>query len=519
LILRNISYVRSIHALAVASVACVSNAETLLAPIFTDHMVFQRDMNLPVWGSGNPGEHVVVEFNGTTVATTVEKDGKWHVVLPPQIASKTARELKILASGKEQLIVQDVIVGEVWLCAGQSNMEFRCAQEATWATEKLASSHPEIRLHNMAYAGQGIGAKPYTADIVARQTAERFYDASSWAAVDAKSAAPFSAVGYFFGKELRAVLDVPVGIINMSVGGSSAESWIRREALPSTLTAPDWTANNTHLEPWCNTRALAQLGALRDAAPGGETGPNHAFKPAFLWDAGPARLAPFAIRGVLWYQGESNALSHMDSLNPKWRIDQHAKLFPTLVSDWRKQWRQGDFPFLVCQLSSLDQPTREFWPDFRDSQRRMLAEIANLGLAVTSDIGNRSDVHPKNKHDVGKRLARWALRYTYGEMTALPCPIPVTATRAGSTVNITFQHAGPVLSTSDGSTPASLELAGVDGVFHPATAEIAGSTLRVKSAAIAEPHAVRYGWQPFSKGNLTNAEGLPASTFLLNVVP
>jgi sialate O-acetylesterase len=290
------------------------------------------------------------------------------------------------------------------------------------------------------------------------------------------------------------------------------------------MLAANWTNNNTNLEPWCNGRALVQLGTNIATAPGDELGPNHAFKPSFLWDSGPARLAPFAMRGVLWYQGESNALSHLGEAgvaNPQWRLDQHETLFPLLVNDWRAQWGQGNFPFLTCQLSSISETSYDshFWPQFRDQQRRLAATLPNVGLAVTSDIGNASNVHPTNKHDVSKRLANWARRNVYQDTSVLACPLPTTATRSGSTVTIHCNDAGTALATSNAAAPASLELAGADGVFAAATATISGPDLVVTSASIPTPVKVRYAWQPFAQGNLVNSAGLPCSTFLLNVAP
>ena len=490
-----------------------------LDPIFSNSMVLQRDMKLPVWGTAAAGHEITVTFNGAAASAVADAQGRWLVELPAQTASKTSRELKVLAGGEPRLTVSDVLVGEVWLCAGQSNMEFRCDQEATWTTESAGAALPHVRLRNMGYAGQGVGATGYSAAVVARQTATDFYNASSWAAASATTAAPFSAVGYFFGKEIRNALDVPVGLINVSVGGSPAEAWMRRAIIPPALTAPGWITNNTNLEPWCNGRATVQLGGNIGSAPGDDMGPNHSFKPAFLWNAGPARLAPFAIRGVLWYQGESNALSHIGETNPKWRVDQHETLFPLLVNDWRAQWGQGNFPFLVCQLSSISETSYDshYWPEFRDYQRRATALLPNMGLAVTSDIGASANVHPTNKRDVGRRLARWAQRYTYGDATALPCPLPTIATRTGSTVTINFQHTGPALSTSNAAAPASFELAGADGVFYAANATIVGQSITATSSSVPTPVKVRYAWQPFSGGNLVNSAGLPASTFLLNV--
>ena len=496
-----------------------------LDPLFSDHMVLQRGAKLPVWGTAAPGHEITVTFNGAAAAVVTGASGQWLVELPAQSASKTPRELKVLANGQSRLTVKDVLVGEVWICAGQSNMEFRCDQEATWSTERSAAALPHVRLRNMGYAGQGIFGSAYPASIAARQTPDDFYNASAWTECNAATAASFSAVSYFFGKEIRNTLDVPVGFINLSVGGSPAEAWVRRGALAASpvagMVSGKWL-NNSLFEPWCVQRAKVQLGSNIDAAPGDDLGPNHSFKPSFLWDAGPARIAPFAIRGVLWYQGESNALSHIGKsgvVNPKWRVEQHERIFPVLVSDWRKQWGQGDFPFLVCQLSSISETSYAsyFWPEFRDYQRRATSLLPNMGLAVTSDIGHSSNVHPANKRDVGRRLARWAQRYVHGDESALPCPLPVSATKSGSAVTVSFQHAGAALSTSNAAAPASFELAGTDGVFHAANATISGAAVIITSTSVPAPVKVRYGWQPFSTGNLVNAAGLPASTFLLDV--
>ncbi len=497
--------------------------------VFSDHMVLQRDIALPVWGTASAGHRVTVEFAGQAASTLADAAGKWSVKLPPLAASNISRPLTIRADGEGRTTINDVLVGEVWICAGQSNMEFRCNQEATWATEQTSATLPEVRLRNMGYAGQGHAASGYSAALVARQTPAEFYNPSTWTACTAASAAPFSAVGYFFAKEMRNAWDVPIGLINLSVGGSPAEAWIRRAALAenapfASMLTPNWTSNNAHLEPWCNGRALVQLGSNFATAPSDDLGPNHSFKPAFLWDSGPARLAPFAMRGVLWYQGESNALSHIGEAgvaNPQWRVEQHETLFPLLVNDWRTQWGQGNFPFLVCQLSSISETSYDshFWAQFRDQQRRHAATLPNVGLAVTSDIGNSTNVHPTNKRDVGKRLAQWARRNVYQDPSVLACPLPTTATRSGSTVIIHFNDAGTALATSNAATPASLELAGADGVFAAATATISGADLIVTSASIATPVKVRYAWQPFSQGNLVNSAGLPCSTFLLNVTP
>lgn len=502
--------------------ASVSNGQPVLAPVFTDHMLFQRDAALPFWGTAPAGEEVTVTLGCTSVSHFADAQGKWKVTLPARVANAQPQAVTVSLNGQVKLTLTDVLVGDVWLCAGQSNMEFRCNQESSWATEQNNAAMPHLRLFNMGYAGQGIFASAYSAAIVARQTPEGFYNATTWTASTAASAATFSAVGYFFGKEILNSQNVPVGLINCSVGGSPAEAWMRRDILPAAFTAPNWTANNMTLEPWCNGRALVQLGSLIGTAPGDDMGPNHSFKPAYLWNAGPARLLPYAIKGVIWYQGESNALSHIGEpgvSEPAWRVKQHETLFPALVKDWRAQWGQGAFPFLVCQLSSIGETSYDshFWPEFRDQQRRAVASIPNTGLAVTSDLGHASNVHPTNKRDVGLRLARWAQRYVYNDANVLPCPLPLKATRTGSTVTLTFLHTGAALSTSNSQPPASFEFAGADNIWHPATATINGPTLTATSPVVPAPAHIRYAWQPFSQGNLTNATGLPLSTFSLKV--
>lgn len=503
--------------------AAVSSGQPVLAPVFTDHMVLQRDTALPFWGTAPAGEEVSVSLGAGSVSRFADAQGKWKITLPARAATAVPQAVTVSLNGQVKLTLNDVLIGDVWLCAGQSNMEFRCNQESSWPSEQACAGLPKLRLFNMGYAGQGITASAYSAAITARQTPDQFYNAATWTASTAGSAATFSAVGYFFGKEILNSQNVPVGLINCSVGGSPAEAWMRREILPAALTAPNWTANNSSLEPWCNGRALVQLGANIATAPGDGIGPNHSFKPGFLWSTGPARILPFAIKGVLWYQGESNALSHIGEVgvsDPAWRVRQHQTLFPALVKDWRAQWGQGDFPFLICQLSSISETSYDshFWPEFRDQQRRALAAVPNTGLAVTSDIGASANVHPTNKRDVGKRLARWAQRYVYNDATALPCPLPLTATRSGGTVTLSFQHSGPAMATSNNQPPASFELAGGDNLWQPANATITGAAITLTSS-VPSPEKVRYGWQPWSQGNVVNAAGLPLTTFAIPVQP
>lgn len=322
-----------------------------LAPVFQDAMVLQRGVPVPVWGTADAGTPVTVTMADQRKGTKADDKGKWSVTLDPMKADDSPRDLKVVA-GDNTLVVRDVLVGEVWIAAGQSNMEWPLANEVHAKAELPTADHPNLRLLNLSYAGQNYFAKPFGRDVLKRLTPDELYE-GTWQPCSPKSAKDFSAVGYYFGKELHQSLKVPVGVIHLAVGGSPAEAWVRREALAgdkelAPLLKGDWLEND-HLDGWCRQRGRENLAvALNETveSPKDEPGPNHPFKPGFLWDAGIARLTPFPIRGVIWYQGESNSLELR-------RVQQHDRLLPLLVADWRKRWGVGEFPFLYCQLSSI----------------------------------------------------------------------------------------------------------------------------------------------------------------------
>lgn len=488
-------------------------AEVALAPVFTDHMVLQRDQPLPVWGRAAPGVAVTVEFAGDKKTAVADVDGRWLVQLGPQAASAAARDLRITAAGESREIT-DVLVGEVWLCAGQSNMEWPLARELHAEAELPRASHPGIRFFNPGYAGKEAGGRPFSAAEVAILTPADYYR-GAWEVCTPVSAARMSAIGYYAARDLHAALGVPIGIIHLAVGGSPAEAWVSREALAGdsalrALTEGDWLVNPA-LEAWCRQRGQENL----RPAPAAATvvgGPNHPFKPGFLWDAGIEPLLPFGLRGVMWYQGESNSLSLA-------RVRQHEILLPLLVRDWRRGWGRPDLPFLYCQLSGIDaNPYRsEFWPEFRDSQRRLLEVIPYSGMVVTADVGNRTDVHPRDKVTVGARLARLALAQVYGRELESGGPLPKSARVLGNEVVVTFTQATGGLRASDGQVLRGFEIVAVDNSIIPAHALIDGATVLLSSQAGITPRRIRYGWQPFPVGNLENGASLPASTFMLDV--
>ncbi|HEY4416505.1 MAG TPA: sialate O-acetylesterase [Verrucomicrobiae bacterium] len=489
-------------------------ADISLPPVFTDNMVLQREVLLPVWGRAMAGETVTVEFAGQKKTTTADAQGEWKLKLDPLAASAEPRTLRI--SGGQKIQFTNVLVGEVWLAAGQSNMEFPLARENSARTEIPAATNSQLRLLNFPFAGQYFYAKPFGAEETARQTPEKFFS-GAWQACSPATATSFSAIAYYFSQELSKKLSVPVGIIHCAVGGSPTEAWISRAALESdpelcAIVHGNWLTN-TALDDWCRQRGHENLDAASNAGlslPGDELGPNHEFKPAFLWDAGPARFAPFAVRGVIWYQGESNSLEER-------RVRQHGKLFPLLVRNWRAAWDEN-FPFLFCQLSSIRTNSYKSasWPEFRDQQRRFLDTIPNTGMAVTSDLGLPNDVHPRDKRDVGHRLALWALAKTYGEKIEFSGPLPETIHRDGRKLIVQFTHSDG-LKTGDGKSPRGFEIVGDDGMAQPAGTEINGRNVILSAEEIATPVAVRYGWQPFTDANLVNRDGLPASTFTLGI--
>ncbi len=490
-----------------------TNAGSLTLPrVFGDHMVLQAETAIPVWGRAAPSSTVVVTLGDEKQETKADAEGEWQIRLKPRKASTTPLTMSV-RSGEERIELNDILIGEVWVCAGQSNMEWRLNQSTNGAVEIAAADHPQLRLLNLVGGARGSSGS-YSPSHLARLTPETYCE-GSWQAASSESAPDFSAVGWYFGRHLLQELDVPVGLICPAVGGTPAEAWIPRDAIaadPSLkgLVTGNWL-DNDQLGEFCPMRGQQNLLAAIQAGqtiPGDEAGPNHSFKPGFMWDAGIAPLIPYAIRGAIWYQGESNA-------ETRERVRQHSRLFPLLISEWRKRWGQGEFPFLFVQLPALNRPE---WPRFRDSQRGMLAQIPNAGMAITIDTGLKGNVHPPLKKPVGERLARWALGTTYGQdaHAVYSGPLLQGTKRGGKSMDVTFSHAGEGLRAPDGKPLRHFEVCGPDRVFHPADAAITGpETIRVSSPKVSEPIHVRYAWRPFPEPgvNLVNSAGLPASPF------
>ena len=483
-----------------------------LPRVFSDHMVLQAAASLPIWGKARPSSVVSVQLGEDTLTTKSGIHGDWVVRFDPRPASAAPISLSV-QSGDEQLKRTDILIGEVWVCAGQSNMEWMLAQSLNAGKEMASAANPNLRLLHLEGGARG-SLGTYTQQHLARLTPGEFCK-GQWETASSTSAGSFSAVAWHFGRQLQRELKVPVGLICPAIGGTPAEAWVPREMLEADpgfkgMVAGNWL-DNKRLGEFCRMRGQQNLLAaiqLGLTIPGDSFGPNHSFKPGFMWEAGIEPLIPYAIRGAIWYQGESNAETPT-------RVREHGQLFPLLIKQWRQQWGQGDFPFLFVQLPALN---RSEWPWFREGQRRTLDQIENIGMAITIDTGHPTDVHPRQKKPVGERLAKWALGTTYAlkKHATYSGPLLDVFEPEGDTLLVSFKHVGKGLNASNGKPIRHFEICGLDGIFHPATARIINRhTISVSSPKVAEPRHVRYAWSPYPNPpvNLINNAGLPASPF------
>ena len=430
-------------------------AAVRLPAVIGDNMVLQRGRAVPIWGWADPGEQVTVTLARRTAVTKAADDGRWKVAfkeLPP----RQPLEMTVQGSSGSTLTLKNILVGEVWVASGQSNMELpvKVAKEAK--REIAAADYPNIRLFT----------------VVKKKAAEPQTDCKGkWVECGPKTVGDFSAVAYYFGRQLYRDLNVPIGLIHTSWGGTPAEFWTSRRALEA--------------DP-----------ALKSLARG---------ENSCLYNGMIAPLIPYAIRGAIWYQGESNV----------GRAYQYRELFPAMIANWRRDWGQGDFPFGFVQLApyrygKID-PAR--WAELCEAQRMTLDRVPNTGMAVTVDIGNVQDIHPKNKQEVGRRLALWALAKVYGRKLIYSGPLYKSMAVEGDKVRLDFEHVGSGLTASDGKPLSEFTIAGRDGKFVHATAQIEGDSIVVHSGAVPQPVAVRFAWRDNAQPNLANKEGLPASPF------
>jgi sialate O-acetylesterase len=485
-----------------------SIAQLQLPEIFSDNMVLQRGEPIHIWGKATPGKHVQVMSAKETKSTTVRKDSSWSIYLGKQKAD-TKPQVIFISCGKERITLNNIVIGDVWLCSGQSNMEWPMSREMHWRDERKTADQPLIRFNNPPPAGRYVYGEPYTDSLNKRLNTGDFYEWSSWQNCDSNTVKDMSAVGYFFAKAIVEKEGVPIGLINLSIGGAPIETFISREAMQhdkhfAVKVQGNWLENK-YLPEWIRERARQNVGG-NDNGYKDDIGLNHAYKPGFAYESGVKPLLSIPIKGILWYQGESNALE-------KERMGEYKDLMRLLINDYRRRWKNRNLPFYWVQLSSIDtlNYNSKYWPEFRDEQRKLLSEVENGGMAVSSDIGFKNDVHPTDKKTVGERLARWALQQVYGKKNIVPSgPLPVKAKYEDGKVVVQFRYAKG-LKAAEGERLRGLSL---DGKTETAATIHNG---KVVIWAAQQPDFIYYGWKPFTDANLVNAEGLPASTFKLIV--
>lgn len=445
-----------------------TRADVKLPKVFGDHMVLQQKAEVAIWGTAEAGEDVAVSLGEAKAAAKAGADGKWVAKLATPAAGGPH---ELIVKGKNEVKFTDVLVGEVWICSGQSNMEWTVQQSANAQQEAAEANYPQIRMIKVAH---NPSEKPV----------EDFNGA--WSVCSPQTVPGFSAVGYFFARHLQKELNVPVGVINTSWGGTICEAWTSREALAAD---PDF-------QPILDRAKTFQPG-----------NPNQA---AVLFNGMLNPIVPFGIKGAIWYQGESNVS----------RAVQYRKLFPAMITDWRKRFGQGDFPFLYVQLAPYKyggNPTllAEQW----ESQLKTLS-LPNTGMCVTTDITTINDIHPPKKQDVGRRLALWALAKNYGKDGLVHSgPLYDSMAVDGNKIRVKFKHVGGGLVAEGGKPLSHFTIAGEDQKFVPATATIEGDSVVVSSDQVAKPVAVRFAWDQLAEPNFFNAEKLPASPFRTDEFP
>ncbi len=494
LVLRLASVLTVLGALSVAV-----RADVTVPALLADHMVVQRGLPVHVWGMAAPHEAVSVTFRGETKSCTADDDGRWSIYLSPGEASGPF-QMNIKATNT--IALTDILVGDVWVASGQSNMELPMTALANAQTEIAAAQYPKIRLFMV---------KQKPADYPLEDV-----ESKGWAACTPETVARSSAVAYFFARHLQQKLGVPIGLVESFWGGTAAESWTSLHALSAdaalmpvfaarakTLAEESTTVLRQQREEREFQQAVEQAKAEGKPLPWRQWHPDFAaWAPAALYNGMIAPLTPFAIRGVIWYQGESNS-------GPE-RAQLYARLFQTMIRDWRNAWGEGDFPFLFVQIANWNTAPEALWPEVRDAQRQALV-LKNTGMAVTIDIGDAVDLHPKDKQDVGLRLALAARAIAFGEKIEWSGPLVRQVTQEEHALRVWFDHASGLM--AKGAELTGFEVAGADGKYSMAEAKIVGESVIVSSSAVPTPVSVRYGWAANPNCNLFNKEGLPASPF------
>lgn len=502
-------------ALTLLMVGIPAQADVKLPTIFGNHMVLQRDKPIVIWGQAEPGETVVVSISNRNETTQADAQGQWRVALDALLAGGPH---VLTVKGNNTLTCNDVLVGEVWLCSGQSNMAWSVSNANDADLETLSAGYPRIRMISVPQ--------------VASQTPQTEFK-GQWNLCTPEIARDFSAVGFFYGRLLHQILGVPIGLIDNAWGGSAAEAWVRRDLLEADRTLKPL------MERWEKTEATYDFEALtakhkqalvqweKAAQKAKDEGKSQPPKPrsprnTLAGNQRPANLyggvlhpvIGYGIRGAIWYQGESNA----------GRAYQYRHLFPLMIQSWRDEWQQGDFPFYWVQLADYrdekSEPAASDWAELREAQTLVLSKLSHTGQAVITDLGEAHDIHPRNKQDVAKRLARWALAEDYGYDLVYRSPVYQSHLVENGRMIITCDHVGGGLDTFDVRSLKGFAIAGADQKFTWAQAKIVGKDkIEVWSDQVADPVAVRYAWSDNPVCNVQNREHLPLTPFRTDTWP
>jgi sialate O-acetylesterase len=486
LIMRNLLFALVVTMIA----ASTSRADVKLPALISDGMVLQQQMSVPLWGWAAEGESVTVEFQKQKV-TALTKDGKWLVRLKPLTAGGP---FTLTISGKNRIELKNVLVGEVWIASGQSNMQWEVRQLDNPQEKIDKANYPMIRLFTVPRLEVASAPGDVKGD---------------WKECSPQTVGTFSAIAYYFGRDIHKSRNVPVGLIDNAVGGSPAESWMNPKVLEADQEyrqfAQEYRSGMDRYE-----KALVKFKEDSDKAKAegqpAPRAPGKPWMPAGLYNGMLAPIIPYGIKGVIWYQGESNA----------GRAYQYRRLFPMMIGNWRADWGQGEFPFVFVQLAAFGPNPQTIgesdWSELREAQLMTVSNTPKTGMAVAIDVGAYDDIHPRNKEPVGARLALVARSVAYGERLVYSGPVYESMKVEGSNLVLSFKHSGTGLVARGGALKGFI-IAGDDKVWREATAEIKGGHVVVSSVAVTKPVAVRYAWAKYPECNLSNIEGLPATPF------
>lgn len=484
--------------------------------VFSDHMVLQQQEPVRLWGRAEANAAVQIQFAGQEVNTTADGQGNWSAKLEPLEASFAGRELTV-KSGDAMLTFEDVLVGEVWLGSGQSNMLWRMDRSNDGDLLQLGANDPYLRLYAVNYA---------------TATEPQFSCPAVWQKDSPASAGNFSGVAYQFARDLRKTLNVPVGIIQSAVGGTPVIAWTRKGAFsayePLVEKHAEWEHKlstyeedlakwQTEYDAWRQAKGIATEDYPRhknQGAPEKPEGPDSPHRPASLANGMIAPVAPYTIRGVIWYQGEQDA---------RWDPEKYGQRLGVMINDWRQWWGLPEMPFGIVQLANFgmarDVPGDEPWPKLRESQRLLAKADPHAGLVVAIDVGEADDIHPTDKFTVARRLARWALTDVYGKLSLVGGPEIAEAKLGDNAIILTFDQVGTGLRAFNSQKLLGFSVEGANGKSVKVPAEITGNNqVTLSTKGITEPKRVRYAWNNNpATANLTNQERLPASPFEISV--